>query len=542
MQEAAAFDFWKFLAGLGLFIFSMNMVERSLRGFSGRSVQKFIQKQAQYPFRILIASIIITALLQSSSLLLMLVLTYCSAGILPVSAALLATLGANVGTTLDTWLIVFLGFEVHLEKVIYPMIGFSSILLAVSQEKSKVSALASFLMGLSVLLLSLEWLKYSLNVNSSVIPIWLKNGHYLLFIPAGIILTAIIQSSLATAAIALSAIYHGVISFDQAAALVIGAETGTTLKFLLASTGSTIAKKKVAYANFYINLATTFLATLLLPTVIWLIREKMGLKNELYALAALQTSFNLLSMALFIPFLSKAETILNNQFGQNSPASVQFLNSTGSDISNLLHPAYLEVLHLFNHVLSWNKFVLQISQSNEDKNWRTFFRTQNTDHFYREIKMLEGEILEFLSKTENREAINQMPEKRRHLINSCRYLGRSAKCLKDIQHNLSEFEIGINETISTSILKIKKHSKELIQLLEMSTKDAQVIKLNENLLTENKKLYESYNDELVTLLSKGSISELDMANLLNINREMYESNKAMLKAALEISRYLQFSD
>lgn len=540
MQDAAFFDFWRFLAGMGLFIFAMNLVEHSLSGVSTHSVQKFFQRQSRHPFRIVAASILITALLQSSSILLMLVLTYCSAGILPVSAALLATLGANIGTTLDTWLIVLLGFEVHLDAIIYPILGCSSLLVAISPAKSKISDMASALMGLSFLLLSLEWLKFSLNLDAAALPTWITKGHYLLFIPAGIILTAIIQSSLATAAIALSAIYHGVFAFDQAAALVIGAETGTTLKFVLASANSSISRKKVAFGNFYINVLTTLLAIIFLPTAIWLLKEKIGLKNDLYALAAVQTSFNLISMVLFIPFLPQTEKFLNRQFGRNSSATAQFLNSYRKDISNPLHPAFLEVLHLFHHVISWNRLILQLNQHKEEKKWRALFIPQRFDHFYKEIKMLEGEILEYLSKTDYNDALSRLPDQRKQLINSCRYLGRSAKCLKDIQHNLSEFETSLNDAIHDMIGRIRKHCGEILQHAENNRKEFEQEDAGENLLYVNKKFYETFNEQLVWLLGQGKITEIDMASLLNLNREVYESNKAIIKANIELTQYSNY--
>jgi len=105
------------LGGIGLFIFSLKMIEESVKNLSGRTFKLFLQKLTKNKILAVAGSALLAALLQGSSVLMVMVLALVGAGVLSLSGALAFILGANIGTTLDTWVVVLVGFKMNLEAV-----------------------------------------------------------------------------------------------------------------------------------------------------------------------------------------------------------------------------------------------------------------------------------------------------------------------------------------------------------------------------------------------------------------------------------------
>lgn len=230
------------LAGIGLFLFAMHFLETSLRELSGRRFKLFLQKMAARPISAVAGSALITGILQSSSMVSLMVLAFLGAGVFSLEQSLALILGANLGTTLDSWIIAVFGFQVNIEKAAFPAIFLGALLLLISGKRKQFSQVSFFLLGFGLLFLSLHLMRTSMEtaVQQFKIESYLQASHYL-FLLIGFVITFLMQSSSVTMAIVLTAIHSGILPLDKAIYIVLGSETGTTIKIWLASLGGSLS-------------------------------------------------------------------------------------------------------------------------------------------------------------------------------------------------------------------------------------------------------------------------------------------------------------
>ena len=149
MSAELLLQVFKLFAGIGLFVFAMYLLEEALKNLSGRSFKMFLKRITRNDLGAVAGGTIVTALLQSSSMVSMIVLAFVGAGIFTLRNAMAIILGANLGTTLASWMVATLGFKVDIEVASYPAIGlggmmlsgfmFSSIEDTLAQSTSKVN-------------------------------------------------------------------------------------------------------------------------------------------------------------------------------------------------------------------------------------------------------------------------------------------------------------------------------------------------------------------------------------------------------------------
>lgn len=514
------FHFWQFVGGIAVFVFAMSMIESSIKQLAGRSFKKFLQKQSQSKIKMLVSSTFITAILQSSSVVLLMVLSFVGAGILNMRGALAATLGSNLGTTLDSWVIALVGFKIEFDAISYPILAISFIGLLFAKKNSKWLHATHLLIGFAFIFVSLEWLKGSVDKSFENNLFGLNHLHYLAFIPIGFVITAIIQSSSVTIAITLTALYNQLIPFESAAAIVIGSELGTTLKFLLGSVGGIADKKRVALGNVLLNAITMFIAVLVLYPLIYLIQDVFFIRDPMIALVVFQSGINFLSILLFYPFLGLIANFLGRLFSKdNSSELTHFIRKTDPALpGDALELAEKEIIHLLNETLKLNLDHLGIEKNIQEgwmQNVRNFTSDVSKDTFsYEEMKMLQGEILEYLTEIPKSELNELEITKTAKIVNIVRHILRSAKNIKDIKHNIEDFNSAANDELYNNL----QHVRSNVQVFY--TKYQQLLNTEKNinrkslspLNEDNQLFYSNAITEMLQLLKDGKINELDSTN------------------------------
>ncbi|MFM9027255.1 MAG: Na/Pi symporter [Bacteroidota bacterium] len=129
---------WTFGAGLSIFIYSISELEGSLKGLTGRPFKKFLHRQTAHPLRAVAAGAFVTALLQSSSVVMLLTLSFVGAGVLSTRNALALTIGSNIGTTFDSWLIALIGFKFDIESFAFPILPLALLLRVFRRDRTLV--------------------------------------------------------------------------------------------------------------------------------------------------------------------------------------------------------------------------------------------------------------------------------------------------------------------------------------------------------------------------------------------------------------------
>ncbi|MEO6305419.1 MAG: Na/Pi symporter, partial [Bacteroidia bacterium] len=149
----------KLCAGVGLFLFAMYLIEESLKNISGRNFKLFLQRITKNTWGAVAGGAIVTGILQSSSMVSLMVLAFVGAGVFTMKNALAIILGANLGTTLDSWLVATLGFKTNIEVVAYPAVFMGGLLLILFSKRKSIKYLSYFLFGFGLLFIGLSYMK-----------------------------------------------------------------------------------------------------------------------------------------------------------------------------------------------------------------------------------------------------------------------------------------------------------------------------------------------------------------------------------------------
>ena len=232
-------------SGLGMFLFGMFYMEIALKELAGIRFKQWIKNSTSSRVKSLLTGTLATAVLQSSSVVTLMTLSFVSTSLVSLESAIGIIFGSNLGTTVTAWIVATLGFKVKIELFALPMIGLGGFMLILNSSHKRLEAVAKILIGFGLLFFGLEIMKNSIETLGHNFDLSLYT-HYplIVFVGLGFIITALIQSSSATTAIILSALYAGILSFEQSAAMVIGANVGTTVTALLGGIGGIPDKKR----------------------------------------------------------------------------------------------------------------------------------------------------------------------------------------------------------------------------------------------------------------------------------------------------------
>jgi len=309
------------IGGLGLFLLGMTLMTDGLKLAAGDALRRILSRWTGTPVRGVLSGVLITSMVQSSSAVTVATIGFVNAGLLTLLGAMWVIFGANIGTTMTGWLVALIGFHVDIKLFALPAIGVG-MALKLSGPQLRRGAIGEALAGFGVFFLGIDILKTAFEGIEARIDLADLAGEgfgaELLFVLLGFALTLMMQSSSAALAITLTAVAGGVIPLSAAAAVVIGANVGTTSTAILAVLGATPNAKRAAAAHVAFNLLTGAVAILILPwllgAILWL-REGMGLDGSpATTLALFHTAFNLLGVALIWPLAPPLARFLERQF------------------------------------------------------------------------------------------------------------------------------------------------------------------------------------------------------------------------------------
>jgi len=534
------FDAWQLVGGLGLFLFAMHQLERALRELAGRSFRKLLQRHTGNPFKAALAGTVTTGILQSSSLVGLMVLAFVGAGLMTLQNALGVIFGANLGTTLTGWVVTTLGFKLDLDGLALPLVGIGSLTFVITQNK--VGQFGRVLASLGLLLLGLSFMKDSVaSLPNSIDISQLANYSAWQFLMFGTIVAAVIQSSSATMLITLTALSSGVIDLPSAAAVAIGADLGTTTTVMLGAAQGGGGKKRVALAHLVFNLTTDILAFLLRVPLLALI-SAVGVHDPLFALVAFHSLFNLMGVILFLPFTGVLAKFLSERFATLETQEARYLDESTPQVSDAaLVAVEAETSHLIARVVQVNRYVfspplstppgeLPIAHTANDDPEEFEF-----DSAYRGTKKLEGELLSFAIKVQAEPMDPAQSRRLGQLMSAMRHAVHSAKSLRDVRHDLQEFEDSPKRQLNTYVEHFRSAMNSFYaDLYRFGASSAPAIFRDfAELIGRTHEWHGRLHQEVVADISAGRIGEHEISSLLNVNRELLNSNLALIAALQE---------
>jgi len=185
-----------FIFGLGIFLFGMSQLEKGIRRLSDARLRFWLRNSTKHSFGSITLGVVSTALLQSSSMVSLLVLAFASAGLLPLVNAIGVILGANLGTTMTGWIVATIGFKLDLEALSIPILGISSLVIVMMRKNSGLNSTAIVFLGIGLLLFGLSIMKASMDAIPERWDVSLFQGHHpAVYLLLGVIITFLIHLS-----------------------------------------------------------------------------------------------------------------------------------------------------------------------------------------------------------------------------------------------------------------------------------------------------------------------------------------------------------
>ena len=340
-------------------------------------------------------------------------------------------------------------------------------------------------------------------------------------------------------ALTLSALHAGAIGFAPAAAIVLGSETGTTIKILVGSIGGIAAKKRVALGNLFFNVFLTVFAFTLLKPILLLITDIIKIKDPLIGLVTFSTLINLVSISIFLPFLNPFARLLEKFFKDTDASTAAFIShadikepETALDLFSreteyFIHNSILFNLTLFDIDLKLLRDHSDFKPINEK---RKFF-SKSQDEKYEFLKQLQGELQAFYLSLRTKVQDKRYAQVNQ-LISSVRSCMHSVKSMKDVAGNINNLSRSSKDIKFNFFTHHKKQTEGLYQQLNvlMEQKTKPDFEKFERIFTSIQDNYSSSLNNFYKEAQDAPIEDLDITTALNFNRELFTSNKAMLMA------------
>ncbi len=315
-------DLLTLIGSIGLFLYGMKLMSEGLQKAAGDRLRNILAWMTNNRFVGALTGILVTALIQSSSATTVMIVSFVNAGLLSLGQSMAVIMGANVGTTATAWILYLGGFKVNLAAASIPLIAFTIPMLF--SKKNSWKSWGEVILGFSFLFMGLDLLNHSVPDLRSNPELFAMIQNYadmgfisvLLFAFVGMVVTIVVQSSSVTFAIVLVICSKGWISFEMAAALVLGSNIGTCITPLIAAISGNIWAKRSAMGHLMFNVLGS----------IWV-------------------------LALYYPFMKLVVWL--STLGQGDPtALLSFVNSTDPTIINALNDGTLDLTSAENQALA----------------------------------------------------------------------------------------------------------------------------------------------------------------------------------------------
>ena len=406
-------NIFSLLGSLGLFLYGMKIMSEGLEKFAGDRLRNILAAMTKNRVMGVLTGISVTALIQSSSATTVMVISFVNAGLMTLTQAIGVIMGANVGTTVTAWIISAIGFKVNIAAFALPLlaIGIPLVFSGNSQRKS----IGEFVFGFSFLFMGLSFLQESaenLQVGNAVALMLAKvadGGFFtiILFVIVGALVTMLVQASAATMAITLMLFDMNIPGFglEQAAALAMGQNIGTTITAFIASlTGNTQARR-AALAHMFFNVFGVVIVLFIFypfcDAITWFVSNVLGTPdNDMFKLSAFHTAFNVFNTLILIWFVKQIEQFVCKVLPQKEEKEEPRLRFiTGG----LLSTAELSIIQARNEIgvmaercCRMTDMVRKALSAKKDNEFENLYN--RIEHYEQITDNMETEIADYLRK------------------------------------------------------------------------------------------------------------------------------------------------
>ncbi|MEA3370889.1 MAG: Na/Pi cotransporter family protein [Campylobacterota bacterium] len=493
-------NFKEIAAGIAIFLFGMLSLEQGFKVFSGGLLDKILKKSTDKLYKSIGFGIISTSIMQSSSLVSVLTISFLGAGLIGLSQGIGIIFGANLGTTTGAWLVAAYGLKVNIASYAMPMLVFGVTFMF--QKSTPLKGIGYILTGLGFLFLGIHYMKEGFEAFKTTIDLstYAVGGYegLFLFTFLGISATVIMQSSHATLVLIITALAAGQISYENALALAIGANVGTTITAIIGAMSSNIEGKRLAAAHLIFNMVTGLLAILFMHQIINLVdytARYFSIAEENYTLklAIFHTIFNTIGVVVMVPFIGKLVTFLESTLKPKKATdgigydSVKYLNDSVLELPTTAMSAIIrETKHLYDNSfeiiahglnLKRSKIVssMELEEVIREKYSKKYINIE--DFYHHRIKDIYGDIIDFSAKAQT----DMSPEDIENLYKiklANRDMVEAIKNTKHLQKNILKYSAHPNKYIKEQYANIKMNIAGLLRNINIiATSDEEDVTL-----------------------------------------------------------------
>jgi len=564
-------NFKTIAAGISILLFGMILLEEGFKVFAKGTLQRVLKKATNKLYKSISIGAFVTALIQSSSLVSVITISFISAGLISLGGGLGLIFGANIGTTATAWLVAGFGLKIKISALAMPMLIFG--LIFTFQKKESLKGIGNVLAGLGFFFLGIHYMKEGFDVFKEYIDLtqYAVSGFLgvIIYTVLGIIITTILQSSSATLALILTALAAGQIEYENALALAIGANVGTTITAILGSISSNVAGRRLAGAHLIFNVTTGVVALSLiypLGRLVNILSEVVGVSATDYTLklAMFHTIFNILGVLIMLPFIKMLERFLMKYIKEKVDKDIDEPKFLTKDI--LEYPEALivslenESKYLFKnaifeivaHALNIHREDIKSDKKIKSivKNSKEDLHTKVDELYYTKVKNIYGQIISYATRgqsslkltEEENSHISEIKVANRKMIEIIRNVHNLSK--KDMVYNTSD-----NKLIQKEYDKFKKRIVKVLRVIylfrkgDLETKEQHFEKLlklkNDALLgiegQSNKSINKLISDNLVSVdIGSTLVNDNDNVNdiikkLITIAELLYGEKDTLLE-------------
>ncbi|UMB59810.1 Na/Pi symporter [Lutibacter sp. A80] len=549
-------NFETITAGVAILLFGMVLLEEGFKAFTRGPLQNFLKKATDKLYKSITAGAFVTALIQSSSLVSVITISFISAGLITLGGGIGLIFGANIGSTTTAWLVAGFGLKIKISALAMPMIIFG--LIFSFQKSSTLKGIGNILAGLGFFFLGIFFMKEGFDVFSQHIDLtqYAVSGFLgvLLYTFIGIIITIVLQSSAASLVLVLTALSAGQIEYENALALAIGANIGTTITAVLGSLKSNIAGKRLAGAHLIFNIITGLIALIFiypLASLVNILADLVHIAPTDYTLklALFHTIFNSIGVLIMIPFIKKLESFLINFFKEKLTKGIdepKYLNEAvlkypDATISALVKETKFlyknAVFEIVSHSLNIHRkdVTSNLKIKTVVKKSTKNFNVDIENLYYKKFKTIYGEILRYATTAQND---LKLTKKHNNSITDIKIANRKMveiiKDARELNKNLTKSLTLNNKDLMNEYNSFRKKLTQVLRIIHLFRTEENSEKYAEKLNILKKKAKENIrqsNKSIDKLIRKNLISAEMASSLFNDNTNVNDMIKKLIQVA-----------
>jgi phosphate:Na+ symporter len=552
-----AYGFWispnfkEIAAGVAIFLFGMLSMEEGFKAFTGGTLERILRKSTNRMWKSLSFGFTAATVMQSSSLVSVIAISFLSAGLIGLVEGMGIIFGANVGTTTGAWLIAGFGLKVKISAYAMPMLVFGVVFIF--QKSKSLKGFGYILAGLGFLFLGIHHMKEGFETFQNQISLtdYAMEGFagVLVFTLIGILATVVMQSSHATLVLVITALSVHQVTYDNALALAIGANVGTTITAVIGSLTSNTDGRRLALSDVLFKVTAGIVFMLMMNQIMWLvdaISSAIGIAEDDHTLklAVFHTIFNVAGVIIMVPMVNQLVSLVSTIMPDRkvSGADPMYLNESAFELPDTaIEAVRKEAVHLYNnaftiiaHGLSLHRhdIVSEKDLAEVTKEKLKVMDINIDEHYNQYIKNLYSEIITYISKAQT-VVTHEQGDELFLLRAACRDIVEALKDTKHLQKNMSKYIRSDNSYIRAEYNKIRIHLgtvlRQILQIQESQDDPVAMLSLD-NIKLAMKENDVTVNGMLEVLIREGRISAQMATSLMNDSSYVYDITKNLLQA------------